>query len=81
MAGNNTGTNTWRDSKPAEWRYWMEWDRLQQELRGGVRPMEFTDMSERWGINRGNVHAIVGKAFSKCRTHLTTHFNTGTTPQ
>jgi hypothetical protein len=66
MAANTTGTNTWRDS---EGRGWAEWDRIQQELRGGVEPWSPWTMSERWGLPHPTIHDIVDSALKKCRQH------------
>lgn len=52
------------------WMDWMEWDRMQQEVRGKFSPMAMATMEERWGTSQVNIHATVGRALTKCRNHM-----------
>ena len=53
-----------------DWWCWMEWDRMQQEVRGKVRPMATAEMNDRWGKSRGGMDDIVTVALKKCRNHM-----------
>lgn len=54
----------------SDWVYWMRWDRIQQELRGGVHAFTFTEMNDRWGKQEGKLHNTITRALGKCRTRI-----------
>ena len=61
-----TGTRAWQSLQVSRW---MAWDRLQQELRGGVVKMSAREMADRWGVAHPTVEGIVASALKKCKNH------------